>query len=376
MITRNSNSPNILENLIINVQANQQPKAYLLKFESTNPITTSFNPTTFTGTKMLTSIVYNPSQAKEMAETGFVCEIVELWFCPNHTSWQEGCTGHGSSYEMCRLSNGGSSSSTQTGNSNGTGGTGNITGTVVATPVPPCSTCPLLEDAAPCDKVNNINTKFPTMPQSLMDLATTTSQNHENGLFIDSNATTGTVNPAQTIPPNTVSGGSLDINMNPPNQYVVLAHTHDAVGKDGTGTRSIFSWDDLTTINTLIKDNHINTNNFVFYVITADGTRYALTIDNPGKLDYFFYKPTGPIGTIVDMDRLEKNQKIFETYYDTDSNGLILTTSNPVDDKANFLKFMKEANLGVSLFEVDATFTNYEKLTINNLGVVTPTPCN
>lgn len=231
--------------------------------------------------------------------------------------------------------------------------------------------------ANPCNKIKNQNTKFPSLKQSLVTLATTTSQNYENGTFIDNTAIATTVNPVQTIPSNTTSGGSIPLNMTPTNSYVMIAHTHDSYGTDGTGTYSIFSWDDLTTINNLIKNNHIDTSNFVFYVITADGTRYALTVDSASDLSNFFYDPSNlPIGTQIDVQKMLSMDKLFKKYYDKKSNGLIATISNVINDKTNFLKFIKEANLGITLFEVDASFTNYQKLSISNSGVVTPTPCN
>lgn len=231
--------------------------------------------------------------------------------------------------------------------------------------------------ANPCNKIKKQNTKFPSLKQSLITLATTTSQYYENGTFIDNTATATTVNPVQTIPSNTANGGTIPLNMNPTNSYVMIAHTHDSYGTDGTGTYSVFSWDDLTTINNLIKNNHIDNSNFVFYVITADGTRYALTVDNATNLSDFFYDPSNlPFGTQIDTKKLFDMQKVFQKYYDKSKNGLITTTSTAMNDKTNFLKFIKEANLGITLFEVDATFTNYQKLSISNSGVVTPTPCN
>ncbi len=141
---------------------------------------------------------------------------------------------------------------------------------VYSNPTPPCDprlNCPALETVVgnnPCDKVNNLYTKFPSMKQSLVQLATTVSQNYENGVFIDENATSVTPNPVQTIPNNSSVGGTISINMSPPYKYVMIAHTHDAYGPYGSGTYSIFSWDDLSTINNLIKNNYIDNTDFVF----------------------------------------------------------------------------------------------------------------
>lgn len=243
----------------------------------------------------------------------------------------------------------------------------------------PIITTPVGNNAGnPCNKIKKQNDKIPSIKQGLVSLASTTSQNHENGIFTDNTATASTPNPIQNIPNISANGASVNVNMNPSNPYTMIAHTHDATGPDGNGTYSIFSWDDLTTINALIQNNHIDPSNFVFYVITADGTTYAMTVDNASSLSNFFYNPANNLGATVDMNRLLETQKKYDKFYNPDiiPKGLIQVDTNPANDKENFLKFMKEANLGVSLFEVDATFSIYSKLSISSSGVVSPTPCN
>lgn len=65
--------------------------------------------------------------------------------------------------------------------------------------------------------------------------------------------------------------------------------------------------------------------------------------------------------------------ELFRKYY---GGSLITTTSDKDTDKISFLNFIKEANLCVSIFEVDETFTNFEKLSLDNSGNVKKTPCN
>ena len=322
----------------------------------------------FEGTKTVFPIIYNANQSgttnKEIYES---CSVTRSWYCYGPMGHTRDCQMGYPIYEtVCEINDGSGGNSGSTNTNSGEiltiphGGGGSST-TV----------------ANPCNKIKNQNTKFPSIKQSLVALATTTSQNYENGTFIDNTATSTTASPVQTIPSNTTNGGTIPLNMNPTNSYVMLAHTHDSYGSDGTGTYSIFSWDDLTTINNLLVNNHIDNSNFVFYVITADGTRYALTVDSPSNLSSFFYNPSNlPVGTQIDTQKLLNMQKVFEKYYDKSKNGLITTTSTAMNDKSSFLKFIKEANLGITLFEVDATFSAYQKLSISNSGVVTPTPCN
>ncbi len=229
----------------------------------------------------------------------------------------------------------------------------------------------------PCEKIKKQFTDFPTLKSSLVQLATTVTQSNENGIFIDNVATPTSPNPIENIPSNSSLGGTINLNMNPVNKYIMIAHTHDAYGSNGSGTYSIFSWDDLTTINNLIRNNHINVQEFVFYVINADGTRYAITIDSASNMNNFFYDPSNlGIGATVDVERLLKMNEKFDKYYNKNKNGLITTTSNKDDDKIAFLKFIKEAKLGINLFQIDETFTNFEKLSLNSHGAVIPSPCN
>ncbi|KGO90299.1 hypothetical protein Q764_01755 [Flavobacterium suncheonense GH29-5 = DSM 17707] len=211
------------------------------------------------------------------------------------------------------------------------------------------------------------------MRQGLVDLATTTSQDTENGIYALDDYAGTEPDAIKTIPEGTA--GELEINANPPTPYVMLAHTHNS---PADSTYSVFSWEDLTTISLLLFKDQIEVNEFVFYVITADGTRYAMTINNKEKfMQYIFDMKKMPLGTVIDMDRIKKKSEIENEYYSKEfgNTPLIKENSNPDDDKLNFLKMMKKADIGADLFEVDATFTTYTKLTLNNTNTIIPTPC-
>ena len=244
------------------------------------------------------------------------------------------------------------------------------------------NTTPVFEETfeykSPCGKIKNIKEKISTLSQSLLDLSNTTNQNHENGIFSDENVTSTTSNPVSVIPNSSLQGGSININLNPTSKYIMIGHTHDTSGSTGNGTYSIFSWDDLTTINKLIVNGHIKTNEFVFYVVTADNTRYAITIEDSAKLSNFFYDPSNlPVGTIIDPNKFKKMQDLFDkTYNSKVSPKAITNTSNKDDDKLTFLQFMKEADLGLQLFEIDNTFQTYTKLSINNNNQINYEQCD
>lgn len=217
---------------------------------------------------------------------------------------------------------------------------------------------------SPCSKIKNQFTKFPTLKQSLIDLATTTSQIVENGLFIDNSSTSTTQNPVQTIP--TGSSGTIDINANPSIPYLMIAHTHSSPAES---TYSVFSFSDLDAIATLINNNHINSN-FVFYVMTADGTRYAMTIDNPQSFSDFFYHPMDHPGEEFDWGRAKTYTKLVGDYYNNEPplpKPFIQENSNNNQiDLKNFLSFLKKANLGATVFKVSPDFNTFTKVTLSS----------
>ncbi|AWM12441.1 hypothetical protein DI487_00140 [Flavobacterium sediminis] len=236
------------------------------------------------------------------------------------------------------------------------------------------NTSPTTTLASPCKKVKNLNNKVSQLKQALINLKATTSQNHENGIFCDVDASSSNSNSIQNIPSENSSGGQINPDMSPSKKYIMIAHTHDSQGSTGNGTYSIFSWDDLATISKLTKDGHIKTSEFVFYAITADNTQYAITIDDSTKLNAFFNSISGSVGTYVNGQDLIEKDKIFKKYYNS-PNG-IKVDSNPVDDKTKFLKFLKEADCGLTLFEIDNNFENYTKLSLDSNGQTKSENCN
>jgi hypothetical protein len=213
--------------------------------------------------------------------------------------------------------------------------------------------------------------------QALIDLETTKTQNHENGIYVDSNS-----NNIQ----NAVTAGTAAATVNfpdlpTPNKYKVMAHTHDAHGPNGTGTFSIFSWGDILQVAAILNDNEADDDFFTMYLATADGTRYALTIDSTYSFLNFFnvIDPNNP--TITDPVKTKALLEMEGNYYDdnaTVGSGKIGLATNPADDLKIFLKILKEMNAGISLFEVDPTYTVFTKLTLNSNGtaVVPKAPCN
>ncbi len=170
-------------------------------------------------------------------------------------------------------------------------------------------------------------------------------------------------------------------NPTPPNKYTVIGHTHDASGPLGTGSFSIFSWQDLTRLAELIHDGYMDNDNFVFYLATADGTRYALTTEWPTSFaDYFdrritFGIPESP--TNLNYNKAVELGKSEKKYYsNAPLTNKIHLTSNKNDDLINFLKMQKELKLNFTLFEVDSTFSTYTKVSLKSDGTIKRETCN
>jgi hypothetical protein len=263
------------------------------------------------------------------------------------------------------------------GDGNDTGGTNNNTSNPVNTNTGggggAINTTPVVL-ASPCKKVKKQLEKFAALTPALVTLKGMTGQSNENGIFIDNTATATTPAPVQTIPPSLNAGGAIDLNMTPTNPYVIIAHTHDAFG-DGTGTYSIFSFSDLLTVRDLILANHIDTDNFVFYLATADNTQYALTIDDPAEFAESLNFLGDPANPVYNKTKAEANTKIENDYYGVKA-GTIKTNSNPETDKVMFLKMLKELGNNATLFEVNANFNIFTKLSLNSSNQAVPTPCS
>jgi len=382
-----------LENIVFSKKGSEY-EAILVKYELT--------PSEVE--KLKNNILFNPTvdPSIEILQKNIACNTIidhcRIMISPS--------TGEIIGYEItyldpCEGSGGGSNTGTGTGSgnnsgsssSNGNSGTGgldpipsgtgtswegggsNTSGGLLTTPTGGGTSAV----ANPCKKFKMQNDDFPSLRQALTDLEATKNQDHENGIFIESNNS----NVQNAITSTSASSTVNFPNLAPPNKYKIMAHTHDAHGPNGTGTFSIFSWVDLLELADIIKEEELDDTIFTYYLATADNTRYALTIYWPSAYyEYFDIKtnPNDPSQTnyfnsekyIEIMDKIEKKY-----YSETPIPGKISYTSNPEDDLKIFLKMIKELKLSASLFEVDPTYSTFTKLSLNSNGTVKRgTPCN
>lgn len=220
----------------------------------------------------------------------------------------------------------------------------------------------------PCEKVKNSFTKLPTLQSELSTLSGQTSELNERGRF---KVTTATV--IQT--PSVNASGEVEFNPFTNNTlYSMMAHTHNSPANT---TYSVFSWDDLNNLATLIRKGKVDTENFVSFLATADGTYYAFTIEDPETFAQFF-----AIKSDFDFDEIigQKRANAMNKYFDPGKKGNPIIKENNTDnvkDEKAFLDFIQDNNIGASLFESNSTFTTFEKVTHNiTTNNIDKQPCN
>ncbi|MBD3863192.1 hypothetical protein [Olleya marilimosa] len=230
-----------------------------------------------------------------------------------------------------------------------------------------------------CRKINRQLSKFPNLHQDLLNLKAQTSASIEHGIFIDDTATSTTSNPSQPIPQ--LPDGSMQPNTNPSSPYVMMAHTHNS---PSVSTYSVPSWEDLTSIAELSLNGHIDVSEFVFYLFTADSTSYAITINDASDLaDFFLDTSDTNLNNPNDPNYNENRNKIYkltrarvEYYYKKPP----LIQENSTDynqDLIHFLTLLKEADMGLSVFEIDSNITTFTEVTLNNTNDdIVPNNCN
>ncbi len=228
-----------------------------------------------------------------------------------------------------------------------------------------------------CKKVSDFldeNAGFKTL---LQNLHTDTDENYEVSISKFKNAETIIRDEGEE------GDASAEIVRHPSQKYQAYAHTHYETDDTPEGdTLSVLTIDDLFATAQIIEDGDINTGSFVMFLATGKETYYALTIQNKSKfLKFFNHKlnrivPLDPILFAEWYNAKNKYDSLFKNYYDEDE-GLINESNNNTDFDLNyFLNFMKDADLGATLFKTDATFNNFDIKELANDGIVITRPCN
>jgi hypothetical protein len=208
---------------------------------------------------------------------------------------------------------------------------------------------------AECDKILNIMANESlNFKAKVVELATHVNESFEAGFTVDD------INNVVTLP----SGQSLSPNLNPINKYIAFSHTHNAATD---GTYSVFSFADLRTLSAIVYNNKIDSGKFLATLSTSKGTHYLLTINDISKFEKFFYyfnnSGTNPSTIQQYLNSYNKASPIEKKYYRDPTTPRISQTNT--DNEAvlkEFLEFLNEADMGVTLYETDATFNNFMRV--------------
>ncbi len=96
-------------------------------------------------------------------------------------------------------------------------------------------------------------------------------------------------------------------------------------------------------------------------------------------LQFFALKGDPLFDMNVAIQRVKDAKKYYGELasFNENINPIIDYDTDPINDEKAFLDLLQDNNLGVSLFETNATFTTFEKVTHNKTtGNIEKTPCN
>ncbi|MDP5105117.1 MAG: furin-like repeat-containing protein [Polaribacter sp.] len=213
----------------------------------------------------------------------------------------------------------------------------------------------------PCNKITNLFNTHSTLKQELITLKGFTSADTERGRYKLTSS-----NFIQTPP--TGNDGYVDIPIPPSGQYEMFAHTHNS---PASATLSVPSFADIDGMAYLLKLGKIDASNFVFFLMTADGTNYAITIDDPTQFLSVFEAQmkivNGKIKALY-SDNLEKQKAKYYTGKRNEDSSVIeesLIKENNLDkvaDEKLFLDFLDATQIGLSLFEINDTFDSFTRV--------------
>ncbi len=217
----------------------------------------------------------------------------------------------------------------------------------------------------PCQKVKELLDSQPVFKQKLKALAPqAATATFEKAVVLYADNTTAEFDG---------SNGKIEINPNPAEKYIAMAHIHDVVG-DGNGTYSVFSFGDTNWLGvTDVVHSKVNLDKFVSFLATADGTFYAITVTDKVKFraafNYLKYADPNitPEQRMQFLDIAKKKQVIYDKYYlqNVPHPSYPLIKENGADfekDLENLINFLAEGNFGISVLETDVNFETFSEV--------------
>lgn len=219
-----------------------------------------------------------------------------------------------------------------------------------------------------CRKISKLFEDYPNYKNKLIELDGKTELPNEVAAGIYDDGSTFDID-------GTCDGNEAKIELGtPPQKYRTLAHTHyENQNCNPNTTYSVFSMGDLQYLYTTYKQNKLKPSNFVAFLITGKGTKYALTINNTTNFSAFFnyLDATDFNGTYTtQQERIDAannlNQNVLtlrKEYYTRELNAKIKNTdTDNINVLEQFLQFIEDGNIGLTVFESDDNFETFTHL--------------
>ncbi|THF51844.1 hypothetical protein E6C50_08815 [Flavobacterium supellecticarium] len=393
-ITREINSIDYFENLVVNVDSLGQSSAYILKYTPSEPLTpAAHNSFNFTGRVKITPITYNTD---EIGKTT-ICVTAQILMCDQ--AWSSTNTGVHVATNDCQDQNhlfyapvttcysvngdiGGGDFGDDPGVIVPIGGGGDGSPPTEGGLTPPnnCQRCPIIITApvedpdpatqtppTPCNHLKNL-TASPAVKSSFKTLDSRKTQDGEWGFgFQTQNSTSNSIQPPNVIEASYNNPNKLNMEKAIGGNYIGASHTHPHISY---GYYPMFSYDDLQYLMQvgLKHDNNGKPKDWTKYVLTLttyDGI-FAIKIKDPVK----FFAAMGQNGKKI-------NTRIQDDYRS-------LSTGTSMDTfKKTFLNILADFDLGVGLYEgsIDLNATDLASTNFNwgelsqSKGKIVNTPC-
>jgi len=218
------------------------------------------------------------------------------------------------------------------------------------------------EKPKPCKTIQKVgkNAKTKTLFGDLKTKSTQTDANgkyKETGYLLTENNDSVTEQQVNGIP------GKNGIDLSISDSIDGFIHNHNP-----GMTFSVFSSADLASLSWMYKAGKIkDLNSFVFGLVSAKGTQYFITIDDPEALNTFAenFLTNGEIDKkkVDDMDEQYLMSGI--TYGD-----------NLTSNEAGFLYLLNKFSSGLSVLKGDSTFSNWQQIERGYNDQIISTPCN
>ncbi len=223
---------------------------------------------------------------------------------------------------------------------------------------------------SPCQQLNDNNSKPiantnppKTVLSNLNDLTSQMATNPTERMYVLSPDTVAENQFVENYVPGPLNGGDVEFDLS--NLVVsILMHCHYDLS-----LLSIFSLSDIYEMYAIQSAGYMlnEGQTFTSYLVTAQGTKYAIKFAPPARDFQTPFNENFFIGWEFSNVRDAREDKYEES---------VKQTNTPAQNELGFLKFIKDQNLGIELYKADDSFSQWSKLTLNSGGrAVLPVPC-